>query len=171
MKPGDFNSSYSNPFQRAAGAAWVELSSPNACQWYMTTAIDITIMAIGLVGKLLDWLNNDESSAPVSTPSVEPPSPPAPLGDEQPPAQVIPAVLDTPLIDIVPTPAKRRTKRNRLAEEAGRVYDRFSSLPPHEFVRGFDSIEAAVESTLETFGEFDPEVRTAMVQYLQIKIG
>jgi hypothetical protein len=169
MNSNDSNSNGSNPFQRAALAAWVELSSSDARQWYTTTAIDLTMMAIGLVGKLLDRLNGDPAPGVDPSPKPAPPVPPAPPVEEQPPAQVIPAVLDTPLIDIVPTPGRR--KRDRRAEEAGHVYDRFSSLPPHEFVQGFDSIEAAVDSTLAAFGESDPQVRADLIRYLQVKLN
>jgi hypothetical protein len=160
MNSSDSNS---NPFQRAALAAWVELSSPNARQWYTTTAIDLTMITIALVGKLLDRLSGNPAQG------VDPSPEPSPPVEEQPPVQVTLAVLDSPEIDIIPTPGRR--KRDRLAEEAGHVYDRFSSLPPHEFVQGFDSIEAAVDSTLAAFGESDPQVRADLIRYLEVKLG
>jgi hypothetical protein len=46
----------SNPFQKAARAAWVELSSPVARQWYADSIISTTMMLLKLCGQLLDQL-------------------------------------------------------------------------------------------------------------------
>jgi hypothetical protein len=73
-------------------------------------------------------------------------------------------------VEIVPTPGQQRP-RDRLAEEAGSVYERFTDLLPMEFVRGFASIEAAVDETLNTFGQSDPEVRAALIRYLEVELG
>jgi hypothetical protein len=98
-----------------------------------------------------------------SWPLPQPP-PAAPVEDSPTPT------LETPPINLECSPVGIMPKRDRLAEETGHVYDRFSNLPPEEFVRGFDSIEAAVDNTLEAFGETDPAVRDAMVTYLQTKL-
>jgi hypothetical protein len=36
----------SNPFQKAASAAWVELSNPNARQWYADSIISTVMMLL-----------------------------------------------------------------------------------------------------------------------------